>query len=234
MMVRMSASAAASMMWLMPPDEPKEVEAPHRRFVRVEWNGTPQLDVHRPVERRRHDADDCERPTIHRNRLADCPLVAGQATLPEAVAEDGDVVLAVFFVGEERAAAIGRDAERGEKVCARDGRPHALGRVTASDDRAAVDRECAERREHRIALAVVEVIRRRYHRLVALLERPVHVHELVGPLVGKRLDKHGVHDAEHRAVCADADGERRDHQGREHRPFHGAADSVLDVLKHRG
>ena len=59
-----------------------------------------------------------------------------------------------------------------------------------------------------LPLAVVEEVGRRDRRLVAPFERTEHVDELLGSLVGQRLDEHRVDDAEHRAVGADADAQR--------------------------
>ena len=53
--------------------------------------------------------------------------------------------------------------------------------------------------------AIVEVVRRGDRRLIAPLEGAERVDQLLGVREGERTNEDRVHDAEHRAVRADAD-----------------------------
>ena len=143
----------------------------------------------------------------------------------------GDAPCADVFVGDERAADDGANAERLEVV---------VGHHLADHDlRAALDREVRE--EVRVrgdagerfgAGAVVEIVGIRV-RVVRIRRRlvPVDVDELVGALDRERAKENGVDDAEDRRVDADAEGQREERDERERRGTAQPAQRVADVLE---
>ena len=191
----------------------QEVEAAHGRLARAERDGPPHLDIDHFVEERRQDADDSVRAAVDGDAGAEDAGVLPEALLPESVRDDDDVVSALLLVGPERSSQDRLNAEGREEVGRGDRRRHALRSVPSADHGEAEHRARGERREDGLSLAVVEEVRRRDRRLVAPSERTEHVHELLGPLVGQRLQEHRVDDAEHRAVGADSDaqGEHDEH-----------------------
>ncbi len=182
---------------------------------------------------RRHHADDGDAAAVELNGAADDGRIAGEAALPETVAQDRDrvVSLRTFIVGE-RAPDQRRDAERREEV----------GRDVHADDffrrarSGQVDAVVVERRdplECRRALAPADEVRRREHVGAARPPRVGFPHhdQASGIAERQRLEQHRVDDREDRRVRADAQRERQHRDRREARRAQAQTDGVADVLK---
>ena len=188
------------------------MKATHGRIARAERDGPPHLDVDRSVQERWQHADDGVRASVDGDAGADDAGGLPEALLPECVRDDDDVVIALLLIRPERASQNRLDAERREEIGGGDRRRDALRPVASADHGAAERRARGDRREDALPLAVVEEVGRRDRRLIAPFERTEHVHELLGPLVGQRLEQRRIDDAEHRAVGADADAQREHDQ----------------------
>ena len=104
--------------------------APHAVFIAEGgWNVDLRRDCgsHRVGEVARHHADDVPDLVLERNRLADDLRVASKLPLPEPVAQDGDPVAAVRFLGGRERPAEHRDhAKDAEEVRRHAERAHGL------------------------------------------------------------------------------------------------------------
>ena len=87
----------------------------------LEPEGQPELDVAGGEEEgRRHDPDHREGLAVQSDRAADDPRVAPELRLPQAVAQDGDALLAlVGLFLRERAAGVRGHAEHVEEIARR-------------------------------------------------------------------------------------------------------------------
>src|SRR5258708_27002541 len=90
------------------------------RLFRVERDRRPDLRAVREAEARRRHADDLVRLAVDDDGASDDRRVTVEAALPEAIADDDDMMTAERLVlAQEAAAQPGADAERVEEI----GRP---------------------------------------------------------------------------------------------------------------
>ena len=184
------------------------------------------------AETRRHDADDRDGTAVDLDGPPDDGRIAAEAALPEAVAEDHDLIVPVgTFVGREGAAEHRRDAE-GREEARHDELRDELLRPAVAGEVDPVVVETGHRRERRFPLLPPAVVERGDDVLAAGTLRALFPdrHETGRLLEGQTLDEHGVDDREDRRVRADAQGESRDRDGGEAGVFAERAGREAEVL----
>ena len=222
------------------PDHPEELV---RALVDTELLGLererrpqirlPHVEV---VEGRRHHADDLIRFAIELQRRAKHVRTASEEPLPQAGADDDNVITTgLVLPGQEGAAQVRRHPEHAKVArCCRE-RGHAFGLRAARQvcapprrDGVAVEdpRPLAEIAVGRYGEAGLEVVEGRVE--------VKHRHEPVGGRIRQGPQKHRVHDAEDRGVRADAQREGCDDDGRERRIVQQAAEGVSDIAPEHG
>ena len=177
-------------------------------------------DVERIAEdggARGEDADDGSRPAVERELFVDDVLIAAEAALPEAVAEeDGGAGVAAFVVGSEVAAEDGLDAHDVEEVAGdlEGGDAFGAGGGGEGGHAARVERHVSE--GVRAGAPVAEVGVRDGEAANGLVgvggpegDDAIAVAEWEG------LEEDGVRDAEDGGVGADAEGDGQGDEGRE-------------------
>ena len=112
---------------VLQPSDHREVAAVARgRLLRIERERRPDLRAVGKREARRRHADDLVRLAVDDDAASDDRRVAVEAPLPNAVADDDDVMAAErLVVAHEAAAERGADAERVEEVRTTRGSPAA-------------------------------------------------------------------------------------------------------------
>ena len=185
------------------------------------------------VERRRHHADDRQRRSVQDHRLSDCRVVAVEAPLPRLM-RDHDHRLhgarRALLVGEQ-AAALRRQPERVEERAGHERADEPLRLVDAREVHAL--RKPQRHRLERVAL-LLNLLELLVRQQPARKRRRLseHRHETVGVRVRQRPQEHGVDDAEHGGVGADAKGERKDGDEREGRTPPPEPKRIANVLHH--
>ena len=189
-------------------------------LVAIESQGHQQRDflIHE-LERRRQDADDFAGIAIHHDAAAQNRAVSAEARFPIAVGEHhGAVAFRVVIGGGEAASQGGLHIQNGEQAMGhgQDGDFFRLGE--AGYARRFVPPH-ADVLKHAAFLAVNEVQRRGHVEVLDIdAGRGVPQRdELPGVRIRQRLQQHAFDHAEDRRVGADADGQRHERNGGEHR-----------------
>lgn len=174
-----------------------------------------------PAEGAGRDADDGEAPAVQAHLATDRLRRGGEDPPPGVVAQHRDrgrVADPIVF-RRERAAERRLHAEQPEVVSGHQLGHHQLGAVAAFEGQRVpgVGRGAGEGRRRLVADGLVVGERHRRVAQEVAGNRAVDVDEAFRLGHGQRPEQKGVHQAEGRAVEADAEGERRGHQDRERR-----------------
>ncbi len=178
-----------------------------------------------------HDADHGERLAVQQDLAPHHAAIGVEAALPQRVAQDDHLMVALDFVRcLEVAAHLRQCAQHVEVIFgnAQYGQPLRAARI---GKRQVVLGEDGHALEHTLPLAIVHEIGRVHgelRELRAVIKDPV---EAAGVRVGKRIEQHAAHHAEHGAVGADADSQCQHGDQRESRVFQKVAQRVAKVLQ---
>lgn len=181
-----------------------------------------------------HDADDGVGMLVECDDFAENVGAAGEAALPEAEADDGDVIFTElrFFLGEETAE-MGRDAEHGKEIVRDLEAQDALGSVLLKQV-VRMEAVVGDVREDGVLLRDFLDVGERNARLdiagALLNARLAEADEFFGARIGERADQYGVDEAEDGGVDADAERESEHGDQRERFVFAQNAQSNSKVL----
>ena len=184
------------------------------------------------------DADDCHRRAVDRHHLVQDGRVAGEAPLPEPMAQYRHRVRArrpIVIVGEP-AAERRLHAQDGKRVARDELRLDALGLATIGE------RRRRRRARHQAAEGVVAIAKIPIHRMRegTLVRRPaaegagaVELHQLARILDRQQPQQHLIHQREDGGVGADPQRQRQHDDDREGGRAGQRADGVAEILDQR-
>ena len=185
--------------------------------------------IGRELEAGRHDADHHHRDAVDADRVIQDAGIAGEAPLPELVAEDRNRRTAfVLFIRGEAAAERRLHAKRGEQVRRHLGGADALrGAITGQAHLPGTPGTSISQRPCR---PEVQQLRFRHPRLVPADPAAPDHHGSSGILVRQRLQQDGAGDAEDGRGGTDAQGERQRGDDREAGRSSERPQRVFEVL----
>ena len=147
---------------------------------------------------------------VEKNRAIDDRRIRTKLADPEYMAEDHHVVLPkLVFIGQKRTSQLHMDAVDVEKM-RRDACSPELDRFPDAREGRGAASLSGHEVEYRVILLPVEEVQRRDTVALAARRLLEDTNDLIGILIGQRLEKDGIDEAEDRGVGADAECQRED------------------------